>query len=173
MFEYHNRHGLKVILPVDEGVCFFTHNKAPNNRIICLTSSHTKNFTTCRACESKRGIICELFASTGKATPTTELIMHRHLEDNDMNLLEYVKSIVGKDYEPYYAKTENDLEVWLWNLFIETHTALAGVKKVKTQAQCFEQMMICATKHPKVFDLFYRTMYSTFILNRKYMLLCV
>ena len=173
MAEYHARHGQKVLLPVDEGVCFFTHSKSPRNKIICLTSSQTKNFTTCRECESKRGIILELFATTGKSVPAVELILHRHVEDNDMNLLSYVNAIVGQEYDPYCAKTENDLEVWLWNVFIDAHSSLSTIKKAKTQSQCVDQMLICANKHPKIFELFYNTMYCTFILNRKYMLLSV
>lgn len=167
--EYNARHGMKVLLPVDEGVCFFTHNKSPRNKIVCLTSSQTKNFTTCRDCENRRGIIIELFASTNKPLPVTELILHRHVEDNDMNLLKYVNSIVGNEYDAYCAKTENDLEAWLWQLFIDSHSALSGVKKMKSHV---DQMILCANKHPKIFDLFYQTMYCTFLLHRKYMWLC-
>lgn len=164
--EYFRRHGKKVALPVDEGICFFS---CLNTKIVCITSSHAKSFSTCRHCEVNRGIILEVFVSTGRSSPAMKLHLHKHIDDNDMNLLELIASMFGPSLNPYYAKNNFELENWLWSFYCSTNPLLQAIaKKFKNIA---DQMYFVANNHPRVFELYYNSLHQPFLLNRKYMLI--
>jgi len=177
--EYRERHGMNFVLAADEGVCFFDSGKKPG--AIVLTSSHSRNITTCRGClKPHGGLVAELFVQTGRAYPeaTYRLFRHEHV-DPDIDLRTWVnETIKAKDsYQPFAADNDRDLECWLWRFFIRHNPMFARRWANKEEPlRSLEQMAWAVnntsqhTSHPRLFEGFYKGLYYTFMLGRKYLL---
>ena len=178
MQEYRERHGMNFVLSVDEGVCFFDQNKKP--AAVVLTSSHSRNITTCRQClRHQGGLIAELFTLTGKAFPehVYKLTTHEHI-DADLDLRKWVNDNLktgSGTYEPVVAASDRELECWLWRFFIRHNPALP--KKWANKEEPFrslEQMAWAINNKysgmPKLFEGFYKNLYYIFMLGRRYLI---
>jgi len=178
--EYRERHGMNFVLAVDEGLCFFDVSRKP--AAIVLTSSPSRNITTCRECLLPRGgLIAELFVLTGQPYPsqTYKLAKHEHINP-DTDLRWWVNDVLkGKEgtYEPFIATNDRDIECWLWRFFIRHHPLFQ--KKWANKDEPFRSLEQMAwtinnsgqhNSQPRLFEGFYKTLYYTFMLGRRYLL---
>lgn len=173
--EYRKRHGLSCIMSVDEGVTFFDSGKKPT--AIVMTSSLSRTVTNCRACLAhKGGLIGEVFVHTGKChpEPTFRLARHQHIEA-DIDIRAWANEHAGPGLEPMVARSDRDIEAWLWRFFIRNNPVFARKWANKDETlRAIEQMAWAVDNsgshqgQPRVFDSFYKNLYYTFILGRRY-----
>lgn len=175
--EYRKRHGLNCVLSMDEGVTFFDAGKRP--AAIVMTSSHSRSVTNCRQCLSHEGgLIGELFVHTGQSYPhpTFKMVRHEHIEA-DIDLRAWANRYAGEKeaLEPYIAPSDRDVECWLWRFFVRNNQSFA--RKWQNKDEPFRSLEQIAwaidnsgthQSQPRVFEAFYKTLYYTFRLGRKY-----
>lgn len=167
--EYRQRYRMDFVLPADEGVLFFDVNKKP--AAVALISSLSKNNTTCRNCNSHRaGLISEIFIPTNKNL--LSLKYHDHIGP-DIDLNKYVNErLNSKAYVPYIANGDRDAEGWLWRYFLQVHKIkFTNITSKNSNMRTIEQMLFCVANHPKLYELYYKSLYQTLLIGRKYLLL--
>jgi hypothetical protein len=178
--EYRNRHGMNFVVGVDEGLCFFDVGKKPS--AIVMTSSHSRSISTCRQCLSHQGgLLTELFVHTNTHFPNQcwKLLRHEHL-DPDVDLREWVNKHArdrGAAYEPFMASDDRQLEAWLWRFFVRGNPLFNRKWTYKDEPfRSLEQMAWVidnSGRHhnqPRLFESFYKSLFYTFMLGRKYLL---
>jgi hypothetical protein len=178
--EYRRRHGLNFVLPLDEGLCYFDLAKKPG--AIVLTSSPSRSITTCRQClKHQQVLVAELFIHTGLVAPDPvfKQVAHEHIHP-DTDLRTWVNEKIGdpkKVYEPVEATDDRDVEVWLWRFFTR-HNPIFNRKWTNKEEpfRSLEQISWVIDKYgkhsnyPALFEFFYKNLYYTFTLGRKYLL---
>lgn len=171
--EYRTRHGLKCVMALDEGLCFFETRRQP--AAVVLTSSHSRSLSACRKCIlSTGGLVAESFVLTGKEKfPVFAMAKHEHV-CADVDLTEWLaRTAPSKEgnYEAFVARDSVDAELWLWRFFIR-HNPLFARKWVNKEEplRSTEQMTWCLGSHPHLFEEFYFNVYSPLFLGRKYLL---
>jgi hypothetical protein len=175
--EYRKRHNLNCVMSIDEGVTFFDVNKKPH--AIVLTSSHSRSVTNCRACLShSEGLIGELFIHNDACYPQNvyRMVRHEHLEA-DVDLCAWANThIPGQvKLEPFITSSERKLECWLWQFYIKNHPSYHRKWANKDEPdRSLEQIAWTIDKalnydsSPRLFESFYKSIYYTFLLGRKY-----
>lgn len=167
--EYRERHKTNFILPIDEGVCFFNLNKKPH--LICLTSSLSRNYSTCRQClKHIGGLIAEVFLYN--STNYFSLIKHEHI-DPDLDLGNFVNKVTNEKLIPFVAYSEIDVECWLWNFYLSNYEVFLRKWENKVEpCRMLEQVSFCFQDRGnfKHLETFYTKFYQTFLLGRKYIL---
>jgi hypothetical protein len=175
--EYRKRHGLTCVMSVDEGVTFFDSNKKPS--AIVMTSSHSRSVTNCRECLGhKGGLIGELFVHTGQHHPKQvyRLARHEHIEaDVDLCAWANKHNPGGSKLEPFTPSSDREVECWLWQFFIRNNPAyLRKWANKEEPLRSIEQMAWTIDNsgnypnQPRTFECFYKSLYYTFLLGRKY-----
>lgn len=173
--EYYRRHGVNYLLPTNESYVFFEDcHETP--MLVCLMSTHPRNYNTCYRCQhGSSGIIVEVF-SPNRETPLL-LTSHIHIKPDD-DLLTKVINNFDCSFSPFYAKNYRDIEVWLWRFFIShnryksSRSWIAISESIKSKDEYLiatEQMASCALKNPKVYHSYY-TMYQSVVSGRNYLL---
>jgi hypothetical protein len=167
--EYRERHGLKCVFPLDEGMCFFDVNKKPG--AVVLTSSHSRSAINCHNCLTpKNGLIGEIFILTN----SLKIEKHEHISP-DTDLYEWVNNNISKkegNYEPYVAESIQDVECWLWRFFTK-HNNILPIRKWHNKEEPFrsiEQMLWAIRENQLLFGSFYKNVYNPIMLGRKYIL---
>lgn len=175
--EYRKRHGITCVLSVDEGVTFFDANKKP--AAIVLTSSHSRSVTNCRQClQHKGGLIGELFVHNNQFFPKDVCQLHRHEHvEADVDLCAWANANApGKAIlEPFTASSDRELECWLWQFYIRNNPAyLRKWSNKEDPARSLEQMAWTVDSSGnsqgdlRLFESFYKSIYYTFLLGRRY-----
>jgi hypothetical protein len=87
---------------------------------------------------------------------------------------------IDPELVPYLAKDHKDIEIWLWNYFIQSKPfkkPLAFDDYVKNQdkrqnniSRALDQMLWCAINQPSAYSLFYEDMYTHILVGRNYLL---
>lgn len=178
--EYIDRHRLKVVVPVDEGVCLFgTRRRAA---FVALTSTPGKALTTCRRClDRPPGLVLEVAAPDSGGPPWHSLLCHTHIHP-DVDLWGVVRQF-GR-CEPLVAAGQEAVEAGLWGMFMTTqsccpsslgvrakHTTQPDEPAFRKRPGAIGQMVVVARSSPAVFEGYYRHYHQPFLLNRRYMLL--
>jgi len=174
--EYRERHGIRCVLPLDEGCCFFDFHKKP--AVIVLTSSHSRTNTVCRNClQPGNGLVTELFVHSKLhyPEPTWKLVKHEHLLSPDVDLRDWVNKNLTDIHEPYIPDSFTEVECWLWRFFIKHHPMFVRKWNNKDETlKTIEQMSWVTDPKNKqqhnLFEDFYRKLYCPFVVARKYIL---
>ena len=173
--EYYTRHKTSVILPTNDGMCFFNNHKKP--AVIALTSVTPKAYTSCKRCaETNSWIAIDLFIPNRDMG--FEFTSHQHVSP-DTNLVNFIKESTlpeSKSLEPAMFPSGQEIELWLWKFFFD-HNSLKRSpsysqwakqqQTVDEPLRTCEQMARVATFHTKCFHAYF-AMYQILITGRKY-----
>lgn len=163
--EYRRRHGISGICPINEGVLFL--NKLNDPFSIILTGSYSKAQTLCDICSlDAHSIVLEIY-TRNEFPYLVRLYAHLHVSCED-DLCDILGKKLGKfdQYTPFVAKSQRDLECWLWEFF----------KKSGYHPHCGSKLwldeMVDTTIHDsESMRLFYDRLYSVCMIGRKYILM--
>ncbi len=164
--EYYRRHKQDVVLPANGGLCFFNELKKPS--MICLVGGSPKISQTCPLCNKSDTITLEIFA------PDREIgivsVSHKHVHpDTDL-----AKLGLG---QPVYLKDGADVEVWVWNFFLQNSrlkksknwvTWSRSLGEMNSHMRTAEELVHCAMEHPRSYNLYYE-IYQSVTAGRKYL----
>jgi hypothetical protein len=170
LVEYLKRHKYEYVPLCHNGVCFFDGG-SPRNHAIALTSLACRSFSTCTDCDreiAKSTIIVEMF--TMGYNGSFAQVFHKHMPQNtDLTALVNKYALYDdKPLKPIYAKSQKELEVWLWKFLIRD--LAYKPKETKPEMLDLEPIAWAAFKNPKLYASYYMA-YEAFLVNRKYLLL--
>lgn len=178
--EYRERHKLRCVSVVNEGVLFFEKNNTPF--AICIISTYSKASTICDNCSMKTSrLVAEIYLPGSRSHFSSNTLLHSHDHvDPDVDVLAYVKKELGRECEPFIPKDTRDQEKWLWNFYLKDKNMLRLLgkefkefrKNLPRNEPCnfISEMMWVAESRPAVMQIFYKKFYSIFLINRMYLL---
>jgi hypothetical protein len=178
--EYRRRHNSNFIWASNDGVCFFNKNKKP--AAICLLTDYCRTVTTCEFCHIQHPkFVCEVLAPGERGSSSRSVInilFHEHV-NVDIDISKVMETL-DKEYIPYHAKDQNDIEAWLWNFYLQLrpfsrHAAFDQYVKQQDKRnsnvmRSLDQMMWAATNIPSQYSLYYERLYQPVLIGRNYLL---
>lgn len=175
--EYRKRHGFGSIGFVNEGVLFFNRKGSP--ALICTISTHSKSKNTCSGCNPDTALLVVEYFKDFDRQFFLICRHHGHVHP-EADILEYTHSVINlKSYKPFVSRDDRDQEEWLWKFFLKGNLFRKIDKKNleewrifrKTNEDFISQMMWMSVYCKYLFDIFYRSLYAPFLINRSYLML--
>ena len=187
--EYRKRHNLSGICFVNEGVLFLERKGEP--ALICISSTHSKSLTTCDVCSPNMPhLTVELCTGVKMSMTGYRVARHAHVPP-DEDILEYIYTAMAEEencsmdsllYEPFTSRNDRDQEEWLWRFYLHHCKPLASTTRRDFERFCkrlskgdpnnfIAEMTWCATHTAATIVNFYNSFYSSFLINRMYMLM--
>lgn len=177
--EYRRRHKLDFVWAINDGVCFFT--KSGMLPVICVTSDNTRPVGTCKRCNTlNTTLVAECF-TLGDTDHAKECVLHDHINP-DADICKLVTSNIGEGYKPYMARSQREIEVWLWDYFLQfkPFASARGWRELREEQResnedhfdkAVTQMLWAAKTQPHIYRYYYERVYQPLLLGRKYMLM--